>query len=294
MLVVAALASIVIGCEHESPSSSEPPTLVAEPLVDDTPKTSDEKLAGKTSEQPPDEIDTLPQEIPVDRSDGMPVSHALLIGCNKYDYLPGASLQGPANDTVLMRRLLVDRFNFKTENIRILSDNVGGQSSRPLRANIEREFKRLARRVAKGDQVTVLLSGHGSQQPDDDPQNPQDPEPDGLDEVFLPADTKPGIDLKTLSIPNAIRDDEIGLWLKAIQKQGASIWVVVDACHSGSGIRGTETPRQILPGQLIAKELLDKAKTTANTTRGSRKENSTLDVADESGGLVAIYAAQPH
>ena len=64
---------------------------------------------------------------------------------------------------------------------------------RPTRANIEREFRRLADRAGPGDQVFVLLAGHGDCQPESDPPHPLHPEPDGIAEVFLPADVRPAV-----------------------------------------------------------------------------------------------------
>ena len=88
-------------------------------------------------------------------------------------------------------------------------------------------------------QLFILLSGHGMQVPipetQTDPLDPKNPEPDGMDEVFLPADakswTKDGLE-------NAIRDDQMGGWLDRMRERGAAVWIVFDCCHSGSMTRG--------------------------------------------------------
>ena len=114
---------------------------------------------------------------------------ALLVGVTKYDHLPrDKSLEGPANDVRLMRRLLQERYRFSADGIVSLTEDENTPDRRPTRANIEREFRRLAEQAREGDQVVVLLAGHGSQQPESDPPDPVNPEPDGLDEIFLPAD----------------------------------------------------------------------------------------------------------
>ena len=109
---------------------------------------------------------------------------ALLIGVTKYDHLPrDKHLDGPANDVRLMRRLLQERFQFPAEGIVTLTEDEGSPARRPTRANIEREFRRLADQAREGDQVVILLAGHGSQEPENSP-DPVNPEPDGLDEIF--------------------------------------------------------------------------------------------------------------
>src|SRR5437870_1015166 len=87
-----------------------------------------------------------------------------------------------------------------------------GKDFLPTRANIERQFRRLAQVANAGDQVVIHMGGHGSQQPEK--KDSPDPEPNGLDEVFLPRDV--GAWNET-TIKNAIIDDEIGSWLKAIR-----------------------------------------------------------------------------
>ncbi len=114
--------------------------------------------------------------------------HALLIGCNKYEHLGELwQLHGPENDLVLFSRLLKDQFDFKEGDLTVLSDNAG-DDRRPTYANIKREFGTLADQARPGDQIVILLAGHGTRQPDQNPPADDDPEPDGLDEVFLPTD----------------------------------------------------------------------------------------------------------
>ena len=151
--------------------------------------------------------------------------------------------------------------------------------------------------MAKGDQVVVLLSGHGSQQPDNDPDNPEDPEPDGLDEIFCPADLKDEIEIVdgAVTIPNALTDDELRELLGEIRKRGAFVWIIVDACHSGSAVRGTEVYRQLDAERLIPAQYLREAKAKARSAaRGAHQQSQGMNLTDETGGLVAIYAAQPH
>jgi hypothetical protein len=222
--------------------------------------------------------------------------YALLIACSKYDYLgPSAELRGPVNDVVMMSELLTKNFGFAERNITVLSENAGHKSDRPLRAHIEREFKRLAERAAEGARVVVFFSGHGAQLPDDNPGDPADPEPDGLDEILCAADIRPDTKSDKPNVLNAVRDDDLNRWLQAIRAKGASVWVIIDACHSGTAIRGTEVYRQLPPEMLVSQQALQRARRTAGATRGVQSEASPLDFdREDQGGIVAIYAAQPH
>jgi hypothetical protein len=216
---------------------------------------------------------------------------ALLIGCSKYDHLPEfASLRGPSNDVQLMSRMLRERFKFKGENI---WDLVEDTDNRPTRDNIENAFQVLIDDVVAGDEVVIYLSGHGSQQPDDDPENSDDPEPDGMDEVFCPADIKPGIEDNATTIPNGISDDELRRWTDTLREKGALLWVIVDACHSGTVTRGTEVARQLRPEQLLSRDVLASARPAAAGIRGIQSQQSAVDEAIDPGGMVAIYASQP-
>jgi hypothetical protein len=217
-------------------------------------------------------------------------------------------LEGPANDVVLMKQLLTEQFGFKGNDITTLSEALGKKDGKlfPTRKNIEREFRTLARVAKEGDHVVILMAGHGSQQPESEAsKNGPNPEPDGLDEIFLPCDVGKW-DGTAGTVQNAIIDDELGDWLKAIQKKQAAVWVMLDSCHSGSMIRGAgnEKSRDVKPelGLGIPKKALDEAREAARkrearkgaaTTRDGLIETTPFKLA-EAGGLVAIYAAQAH
>lgn len=201
--------------------------------------------------------------------------YALLVGVTTYDRMLDHSLEGPANDVLLVKEMLVQRFGFAAENIVTLAE-AEGRERRPTRAHIQAAFARLAKRIQAGDQVYIHLSGHGSQQLDLPPLD----ETDGLDEVFLPADAGP-FDADKKIWPNAIIDDELGAWTKTLLDAGAKVTVVVDSCHSGTALRGKETLRE-LPIPKIA---------GLPTPKSS--EEHAFDLATKAPGLVALYAAQP-
>lgn len=205
-------------------------------------------------------------------------TRALLVGVSAYDESIGlASLRGPANDVRLLRDVLAAR---GVADIRVLADGVEG-ADLPTRAAILAGFAGLAADSRPGDLVFIHLSGHGTRQPD---QNAD--ETDGLDEVFLPADTgraEPG----ARGIPNAIIDDEIGDMVLAIRQTGADVWLVMDSCHSGSGLRAA--------GPDVAVRWVDPAvlgvaadATVAEASSGMLEAHGRAPA----GQVVAFYAAR--
>jgi hypothetical protein len=166
---------------------------------------------------------------------------ALLIGVTQYDETAIRTLEGPNNDVILIWREL-QRRGFKSADMAVLADNlpvrndVPKAAAQPTRAAILDALKTLADRAQAGDFVVFQFSGHGSTQPVTDPQAQIEPEPDGRDQVLLPRDA--GLYDATLkSIRNGIIDDELARALDAIRLKGATVWAVIDACHSGTVTR---------------------------------------------------------
>jgi hypothetical protein len=228
-----------------------------------------------------------------------PRGHALLVGCTKYDHPPFAekSLKGPANDVLLMHRLLRDKFQFAEVDMLILSESAAakrGMNFRPTRANIERELKALAAKAQKGDRVVVFLSGHGARQPDSKPGDP-DPtryQPDGLEEVFAPCDVQPRVNDR---LPNAIADHELRDWLRAIRAKGVLLWLVIDSCHSGGLGREEFVPRGLSAEKLFPPDVLDAAAKRAQERKpkvAARGPTHQLGKLPEEPDLVALYACQ--
>ena len=230
--------------------------------------------------------------------------HALLVGVSSYPTL-GQNLQlhGPKNDVVLMRTLLQQR-GFDARNIRVLADGLAG-AGEPTRAAIMNELKAIAGRVGRGDFVFLFFAGHGSQQPAKN-LGPQNPEPDGLDEMFLPRDIGKWSGA-TESVQNAIVDDELGAAITAIRNRGAFVWAVFDTCHSGTITRGIEDEgvryRDVRPATLgIPDTAMVKAEKQAAElfprTRGGPASQAPMvalqaaSASSDAGGFVAFYAAQ--
>jgi len=228
-------------------------------------------------------------------ADQKPNRHALLIGCTRYPNLaPSYQLEGPANDVLLVRDMLLG-FGFVDKDIVILSE-AAGTDNRPTHAHIEREFRRLAEQVRAGDQVVIHLSGHGSRQPQAAPLGPDRYKPDGMEEIFLPADVGAWHG-RAGGVTNAIVDRELRQWLQAIQAKGASVVVIVDACHSATLTRGDEVLREVPAEALgISKEAVEAARQQAQqrneATRGAPADLPGFHMPRLAPELVAIYAAQ--
>lgn len=200
-------------------------------------------------------------------------TRALLIGASVYEPDLGFDdLKGPPNDVRLLHAMLSAK---GVTDITVLADNVAG-AARPTHAAILAAFADLASVSQPGDLVFITLSGHGTRQPD---QNGD--EGDGLDEVFLPSDVTKGAP-GALTIPNALVDDEIGAAVLAIRQTGADVVLVLDACHSGSGIRDA--------GADQAARYVDPALLGISTV--ARGGEVAEVVEDAPGRYLALYAAR--
>jgi uncharacterized caspase-like protein len=168
---------------------------------------------------------------------------ALLIGVADYPALPKRLwLRGPINDVALMRSTLIHR-GMDPDAIQVLVSRAGG-SSEPTLANIQQALETLKRQSQPGDRVVLYFAGHGSQQPQPANHGTRPAEPDGLDEVFLPADVRRWDGSGTTeAIPNALLDDDIGEWMDAVVDKGAHVFAVFDTCHAGGMARGSGATR---------------------------------------------------
>lgn len=228
---------------------------------------------------------------------------ALLVGVSAYPtLLPAMQLEGPRNDVLRMRSVLAQR-GLVQNNLILLADGVPGAQA-PTRANIMRALESLAK-VAKADDVIVLyFAGHGSQQPVV-PGSPQGKaEPDGLHEIFLPADIGTW-DGKAGTVQNALVDFELRAAVDKIRSRGAFVWGVFDACHSATLVRGGAESadvryRHIPPEALdVPVAALDAASARASSTAATTPPVKTPEPAlveraagGNAGGAVFFYAAQ--
>lgn len=152
---------------------------------------------------------------------------ALLIGIGEYRNAPWAEnpLQASYGLDLMTNTLL--GAGFSTSDLRVLRD--GDATFR----DIERVVHGFVETLEPGMQVMLYLYGHGVHVADDNGD-----EEDGQDEAFVPFDGQ--WDSRDRHL---IRDDLLGQWVEAMRRKvGAEgfVLVLLDACHSGSGLRGRE------------------------------------------------------
>lgn len=216
---------------------------------------------------------------------------ALLVGVTDYaPGLPWKPLKGPANDVDLWARILTSRFGFPGSAITRLTS----ATTPPTRENIRTAFAALAEKAQPGGQAFILLSGHGSEQPDQVPPDPDDPEPNGMDQVFLPCDAE-APDLKRKVIPNGIIDDELRVWIRDVSAAGARVWLVFDCCHAGTMLRSDEDDgvRGVPAEKVWPPEVLKEARTNGQAAFRGQAATSFLKARSEKN-VVALYACGPN
>lgn len=142
------------------------------------------------------------------------MKYALLIGINYTGTVN--ELNGCINDVNNISAFLKSSQNYNlfitmTDNTRI----------KPTKANILSAFNILSRTVKPGDEVWVHYSGHGSLMRD----TSRDEE-SGFDSCICPIDFQRS---------GFITDDIIRTNLALRIPKGATLYIVLDACHSGTG-----------------------------------------------------------
>jgi len=142
---------------------------------------------------------------------------ALLVGINRYPD-PGNELKGCVNDVRQMAETLKTRYGYAGEgNMRILTD------ARATTKAILDGLAWLTAGASPGDSLVFHYSGHGSQVPDRN----GDETTDRLDEILCPYD---------LDWEHPLTDDVLAAACADVP-EGALLTVILDCCHSGTGLR---------------------------------------------------------
>src|ERR671932_1862455 len=146
---------------------------------------------------------------------------ALLVGINDYPGTNGfGALQGCLTDVELQRQLLIYRFGFNPNDIKILTNKEA------TRESILTAFdEHLIKQAKSGDVVVFHFSGHGSRVAD-----PDGISPDGLNSTFVPANDSP---LAQQDVVNDIMGRTLFLLMSALKQKTENVTVVLDSCHSG-------------------------------------------------------------
>lgn len=142
---------------------------------------------------------------------------ALLIGINRYPD-PNNELKGCVNDVRQMADTLQHRYGFSGDgNLRVLTD------ARATTKAILDGLAWLTAGASPGDSLVFHYSGHGSQVPDRN----GDETTDRLDEILCPYD---------LDWEHPLTDDDLAAACARVPR-GALLTVILDCCHSGTGLR---------------------------------------------------------
>ena len=145
---------------------------------------------------------------------------ALLIGIN-YTDLSGMSLKGCINDIINVRNMLLDAYNYDSDNITILRDDDEIKFLQPTYSNIIEQLLILVDESKNLEELWLYYSGHGSQIQNRffNLQNLQNLE---KEQVIIPID---------YLINGCIVDDELFDIIKNIK---CKAYLIFDCCHSGT------------------------------------------------------------
>jgi len=159
---------------------------------------------------------------------------ALLVGINKYKNFSGrqdySDLAGCVNDVMNMKTLLIGKYEFRENDIKVLTD------AEATHAGIVGAFQQHLIAQAERDDIVVFhYSGHGSQMKD-----LSGDETDGWDETIVPHDTR---DPQGKAFD--ISDDELNDLVEAVTKKTKNVTLIFDCCNSGTPVRGAGLVRKI-------------------------------------------------
>jgi len=189
---------------------------------------------------------------------------ALVVGIDEYQPQeagpPGrwSDLEGAVNAAAAIASVLRARYGFEVRRL------TNGDATRERMLAEITSF--LADGAKPGDARVFFFAGHGSQVT-----NSLSPERDKLDETLVPADSALGA--------RDLRDKELARAWNGVLEKGATLTVILDSCHSGSGARG-------------AGARMGKARSLPPDLRDV-KDGSAVE-APESRGALVLAAAQDY
>jgi hypothetical protein len=188
---------------------------------------------------------------------------ALLIGINKYKYsdpkIDFYNLHGCLNDIHKMRNLLIGKFQFKPDDVKMLANE---QATHDGILNTIRSF--LIDQTNPGDIVVIHFSGHGSQASDPSKINQ-------LDETIVPYDSR-----DPQGKVSDITGDELAKYVSELSAKTKFVTVILDSCHSGDLIgKGLQMgqARSIPPDR---RKLPQGAQVATKAVEGFRRPNTTF------------------
>jgi len=176
------------------------------------------------------------------------IKRAFLVGINYRG--SECELGGCINDVIMMKEFLINHYNYKEENILLLSDDT---KNKPTRENIlqgwewlisstkAKDFKKKYVKMKNDEKYNYVFhySGHGSQVKD-----VNGDEEDGMDETICPIDFKK---------KGMIIDDDIREKLAKQVPENSQLISIIDACHSESSFDLLWTAKVSILNRFIAK-----------------------------------------
>ncbi len=206
-----------------------------------------------------------------------PTRWALLVGISDYihfDDVEGGDLPGAERDARAVRDVLVSRWGFPEENVRLLlnAEATGAAIESGLRDWLQNS-------VRPGDEVIFYFAGHGSQIWDENGD-----EDDGLDETIAPADVDP------MNPDFDIVDEVLGEWLRALPT--SNVQYVHDNCNAGTGTRDVTPFSRARKLARDPNDLPGAGSTGRRALPGQDEDTSGFDF--EGVDILEIGASQPN
>jgi hypothetical protein len=159
---------------------------------------------------------------------------ALCVGINEFEYLPLSSrLYGCVNDADDIAAFLTAESGFADSKVTVLHD------AQATKSEVVGALTDLVGRAERGDMDHLVFSysSHGTQVPDS-----EGDEPDRADEALAAYDIRAGGD--RWHRDTVIVDDELNALLAKVPAS-VLVEVVLDTCHSGTGLKSLD----LLPGR---------------------------------------------
>ncbi|CAA7261279.1 unnamed protein product [Cyclocybe aegerita] len=155
--------------------------------------------------------------------------YALIIGVC-YTGKDGWELTGPKHDAEQVKKLLLNDFGFREEDIILLSECGSLPAhSQPTQENVEREVELFIKDSEDVDYF-LMYAGHSAQR--DELEKPGIEE-DGKEEYIIPCDAVVGG--SNMPIQDKIVSDKfLNRTLVAKLKKGCQLFAIFDCCHSGT------------------------------------------------------------
>lgn len=174
-----------------------------------------------------------------------PRNHALLVGVSKYQYSEQLrnegrkpmDLEGPENDVVALKDVLIRRWDFRPEDVVTLSN------AQATRRGILQAIAELEKRSSPGDSVLIYLSGHGTNAIAGGA-GAAVPHGSG---AFVPYDFSQEAGVSSLLVGRT----DLRPALERLDRGQRKTWVIADACYSGQMVRSVSAsgglPSRYLP-----------------------------------------------